>query len=454
MSRSLGVLAWLVASLIAVAPGAATACSCIQNGPACQAYWKTTAVFDATVLAISPQDPTEQRPGWQLAFADKIVKLDVRQSWKGVETGPLEITTGSEGGGCGYPFREGGRYLIFAFRNPNSNRLQASICSLTQEFNGNGAAADFLASLKAPARGGRIFGTVRTAMRVFDPERPSTETATETLVRLSGGGHERTTTSSGGRYEFAGLPEGPYRVEVLIPDGYTTYSPSRELQIADRRACIEENYSLSPAGRIAGRLVGPDGRGISRIQVEVTSPDVRPHPRYGLAIASARTDEEGYFEIPYLPPGRYLAGVNLKDLPSEYNPYARTLYPGGTSEPHVITLSLGQIVDLGTWPMPPPLAVVRVSGIATWSDGSPAAGVYVGVWDRTGNPVEMARGAGGATTGADGRFVLELRQGRIYTFMARDPQSRQLPVSGPRLEIGARAPEPVRIVIQRGPPGH
>jgi hypothetical protein len=451
MTRSIAALAWLVVLLIAVAPRAATACSCMSSGPACQAYWTTEAVFDATVLQIIPLNPAGPPPLGELRFADKIVKLDVRQSWKGVETGPLEITTGPEGGGCGFSFKEGGRYLVFAHRGRLDGRLQASICSLTQEFNGSGAAADFLASLSAPTRGGRIFGTVRTAQRVFDPERPRTEAATETLVRLSGGGQERTTTSAGGRYEFTGLSEGPYRVEVLVPDGHTVYSASREVQIPDRRACAEENYSLSPAGRIAGRLVGPDGRGLSRIHVETTSPDVRSHPLYGLAIASATTDTEGYFEIDALPPGRYVIGVNLKDLPSEYNPYARTVYPGGTAQPHIVTLSLGQTVDLGTWQMPPPLAVVRITGMVTWNDGSPAVGVYVGVSDRTGNPVERARGAGGATSGQGGRFVLEVRQGRTYTFTASDRQSGQLPVSAPRLEIGA-APEPVRIVIQREPP--
>jgi hypothetical protein len=453
MGRSVGVLAWLVAALVAFAPRGATACSCMLNGPACQAYWKTTAVFDATVLSITPLDPAEQRPGLTLARGDKIVKLDVRQSWKGVAPGPLEIMTGPEGGGCGYPFREGGRYLVFAFGNAYSNRLQASICSLTQEFNGSGDAAAFLASLNTPARdGGRVFGTVRTSVRVFDPERPRFEAATETPVRLSGGGQERATTSSGGRYEFTGLPEGPYRIEAQIPDGYTTYSVSREVLLADRRGCAEENFSFSPAGRIAGRLVGPDGRGIPRLRVEVVSADARPHPRYGLTTASGMTDTEGYFEISDLPPGRYLAAVNLKDLPNQYNPYPRTVYPGGTSEPHALTLSLGQIVDLGSWAMPPPLAAVRISGVVTWRDGSPAVGVYVGARDRAGNPIDTLRGAGSTTSGEDGRFVLELRQGRVYDFTVRDPASKRLVVSGPPLEIGARAREPVRIVIPREPP--
>jgi hypothetical protein len=246
MFRRVGPLALFVILGLAGSSRPVLACSCMGSGPACQAYWKTDAVFDATVVSVTPLNPGEPLPDGQLRFAGKIVKLDVRQSWKGVQTGPLEITTGPEGGGCGFPFEEGGRYLIFAFHGRIDGRLQASICSLTQKFDGRGAAADFLASLSAPARGGRVFGSVRTALRVFDPEHPRAESGTETLVRLAGGGQERTTRSSGGQYEFTGLPEGSYEVDLVVPDGYTTYSTTRPVQIPDSRACAEENYVFSP----------------------------------------------------------------------------------------------------------------------------------------------------------------------------------------------------------------
>ncbi len=57
---------------------------------------------------------------------------------------------------------------------------------------------------------------------------------TETIVRLLGGGQERTIRSTGGRYEFTGLTDGPYSVELQLPEGYTTYSPNRLAQIPNR----------------------------------------------------------------------------------------------------------------------------------------------------------------------------------------------------------------------------
>ncbi len=106
-----------------------------DGGPACQGYWQTDAVFDATVRGIRPLDPAQPLPMGNLIYAEKIVEVDVRQSWKGAQTGPLEIKTSSEMGACGFPFREGGRYLVFARRGPDG-RLSTSTCSFTRAFDG------------------------------------------------------------------------------------------------------------------------------------------------------------------------------------------------------------------------------------------------------------------------------------------------------------------------------
>jgi len=152
-------------------------------------------------------------------------------------------------------------------------------------------------------------------------------------------------------------------------------------------------------------------------------------------VRNEREWSTSFFQVAELPPGRYIVGLNLKDLPNKYNPYARTVYPGGP-DPHVIELGLGQAVDLGSWQIPPPLPIVRIEGIITRRDGSPVAGVYVTAWDQTNNPVEIARGAGGATSGKDGRFVLELRRRRVYEFTVRDKRPRFLRTNARPLETG------------------
>ena len=426
---------------------AAAACSCRYPGPACQAFWNTDAVFDATVVQIALIPRTETIGGRELRIEDKLVTLQVHRSWKGPQPGTLEVTTARDGAACGFNFKQGERYLIFAHHG-SEGRFTVSSCSGTKPFDGTGPSADFLASLDAPPRGGRVFGTVRIGSRVFGRDPGYEESPTETTVRLLGDGPARTTKSAAGQYEFSGLPEGAYRVEIETPQGHTVWSTGRDVRLPNRRACVEENFRFSPHGRIAGRLLSRDGKPLPNVRVDVTAPDVRPHRDYGLQKDSTRTEGDGFFELKNLAPGRYIVGVNLDDLPSEYNPYARVVYPGAAAEPHVIELKLGEVVDLGTWHMPDPLPVVRVDGIVVTREGTPVAGVVVGAWDDTGNPVERARGAGTATSGADGRFLLELRQGRVYRFSARGPRNGPLRIEAPRLDTSQPLQGPIRIIVE------
>ena len=428
-------------------PPVAYACSCVYQGPVCQAYWKTDAVFDATVTRIERIRHEDVSRDRHFHYTEVKVTLEVHQVWKGLSDDTVQVTTGPDEGSCGFSFQEGARYLVFAYRGPAyGGLLNVSHCSLTQRYDAARASVDFLQSLDKPAAGGRVFGSVTTGARQFVHDRPYERQPTDTDVTLVAGGERRTARSSGGRYEFTGLEPGNYRVEIAVPEGYTTGSTSRDREIPNTRACAEENFSFAPNGRIAGRVVDADVRGVKEVQVEIASADAEPHPTYGLVTVSARSDETGYFQVGQLPPGRYVAGVNLRDLPSKYNPYARSLYPGGSAtEPDVIAVDLGQAIDLGVWFLPPPVPVARVHGLVTREDGTPVSGVYVHASDRTGNASEQGRGITGATSGPDGRFELELRQGRVYTFTARGGRA-PLRFRTPRLETG-KSPESVITII-------
>ena len=451
--RRATVIAFAVLGALFAAPPA-DACTCVSPGPPCQQFWGADAVFDATVESIEPTSRDENiGEGHVVTMREHLVHLKIAQAWKGVAAGALDVVTASEGSACGYAFKPGRRYLVFAYRRPADGRWGVTSCGATREYDGTGEPAAFLASLAEPAKGGRIFGSVKASVPSFVFEPASPPRLLETPVRLVGDGRERVVSSTGGTFEFTGLAPATYRLELQSPEGYSTHSPSRSIEIPDARACAQADYHLQPAGRIVGRVLEADGRPARRMMmIEVTTPEARAHPTYGLPRVSGYTEENGDLEINGLPPGRYIVGVNLSDLPSQYRPHARTLYPSEGGEPTIVTLGIGQTYDLGTWKLPPPLEVVKVQGTVVWQDGSPAAGIYVGAWDRTGNPVETARGAGGATAGADGRFAIELRRGRVYTFTARGKDPRVvLPVEAPRIETGAGPPPPIRIVIRRDP---
>lgn len=296
MRQRLGLAAVVAVLGLLTFSRAASACSCAYPGPACQAFWNADAVFEATVVQISLIPRTETIGARESESTDKLVTLQVHRSWKGPQAGPLEVTTARYGAACGFDFKEGERYLVFAHNDRTGGRLGVSSCSRTQQIDAIDPSTELLAFLGAPERGGRVFGTVRTAYRVFGTDRAFDERKTETTVRLFSGGQEQTAKSAGGEYEFKGLPRGAYRVEIETPAGYTTHSTAQNIELPNRRACAEVNFRFSPDGRIAGRLMGRDGTPLPNVSVEVTSPEVRPHPDYGLQKDSTRTEADGFFE--------------------------------------------------------------------------------------------------------------------------------------------------------------
>jgi hypothetical protein len=167
-TRALILTVKAVAALLAASVTPADACSCLASGPACQSFWKADAVFDGTVTAMHPITREETIPPQRtVQITDSQVTMSVRQAWKGLDAAITDVITSSSGASCGFDFKIGRRYLVFAHRNASDGRLHVSLCSFTREFDGTGESADFLASLAAPEPGGRVFGSIELNQRSF-----------------------------------------------------------------------------------------------------------------------------------------------------------------------------------------------------------------------------------------------------------------------------------------------
>lgn len=451
MARRARPCSLILFALFFLQPDPVEACSCAFSGPPCQAFWTTDAVFDATVASIEVIDPPDPRPEL-LIGRENLVKLHVREAWKDGKTGPLEVVTNLDGASCGFSFQVGKRYLVFVRKRQFDGRWTASLCSATREYDGTGETAAFLASLAHPPAGGRVFGAVKFTDRDL-LSGAAEERNVETRVRLFGDVRERVAVSGGGRFEFAGLAPGSYRVEIDVPDGYSAYKSDRDVVIPNGYACSQQDYWLSHGGRIAGRAIGHDGVPVRHLRVEATHRDARSDAYGFLAVQQASARPDGSFEIVGLAPGPYILGVNLEDRsPSEVNPFVRTVFPSDGPDPYVITLSAGQTIDVGTWRLPPPLRPVRIEGVITWKDGTPAVSIFVTAFDRTGNTGTRLRYAAGGQSDANGRFTIDLREGRVYTFEAGDGRGARLRITAPKI-LTAGPPEPIRIVIQQERPG-
>src|SRR5262245_1986074 len=118
---------WLPLLLIG-APCTAS-CECATKPELAQALADADAVFAGTVVGIR-DTVVLIRPGTssqQHAWPGRIASVSIQHSWKGLHEDRVDLFTGRGGPDCGYTFREGGRYIIYAsYLNRSAHSTPAS----------------------------------------------------------------------------------------------------------------------------------------------------------------------------------------------------------------------------------------------------------------------------------------------------------------------------------------
>ncbi len=126
---SVTAVALVSLGLLALLPDCASACSCAlvgsQQERAKQALSDSTAVFSGEVVAVEKEAATAYHPG-----TSKIT-LRVSEAWKGPAQETLEVSTPSQGSACGYPFKEGQEYLVYAYGKEEP--FEVDLCSGTKQ---------------------------------------------------------------------------------------------------------------------------------------------------------------------------------------------------------------------------------------------------------------------------------------------------------------------------------
>lgn len=406
----LGAVFALIATMLW--PSAADACSCASwTPPLCESFWRMDAVFVGEVAEISEIDiknaDTGNRP-----LRRKRVKFRVERSFRGPAADHLDVHTGMGGGDCGYAFTRGQKYLVFA-SNWNGG-LSVSVCGPTQPLS---AAGRTLADLTepAPARGGRIYGTVQFRSG-SDPARA----AANYTVTLRGGKEERTTaTDAAGKYEFDRIPVGTYSVHVAAPAGMMA-SVAKDIDLRNVRGCALRDLVLAPDGRVVVRLAVASGALPPKVEVELIDAETLSQPR----VQSFYSEEEG---IPPtgivhwrgLPPGRYVLGVNITRPASTDNPYTPTFFPGvrDVAAAQVIELGFGQHLELPLFTLPEPPMMLAIRGSIVRADSRAVGGISVFL--DSAEPYSRDAQVSSVQADRDGRFVFMAPAGSRYRVYAR-----------------------------------
>ncbi len=388
----------------------AEACSCIQPGPPCEAFWSTDVVFSglvSEVATVESQDPKEQ---WNR----RRVRFTVEERLRGIDEPKAEVWTGLGGGDCGYAFAVGERYLVYAYRNKETGRLGTGICSRTRRVADAAEDLAYIHSLASAAPGGTISGVVSLRRHSANPDQRYETTPIEGVrIDVEGGSTRRSAvTDVQGRYVLAGLPEGEYRVVARFASGLVP-DEGRTVSVHDR-GCAEIPLGTTPDGRVRGRVLDEDGKPLASVRVDLVPVDAE---RYTPEGEMAFTTDDGTFSFEQPRPGRYVLGVNVNDVPTLERPFQSTYYPDAANraDAAVLVVEEGKTLDGYSLRMSRPLAERTIEGAVTWPDGRPVRDAHVTLTD---SALPEVGTQFSAMTDAKGRFSVKALRDRDYLVWA------------------------------------
>lgn len=366
----------------------AAACSCYGKRQEpdfhpVMVYWSNDAVFTGQVVEI-----TSAGPGY---FSPNVVHFSVDKAFKGVDGPTIDIMTNSSTPSCGYPFKQGQRYFVYAKREKDG-KLKESLCGPTVPLE---AAAQDLAYAEEVMRGGvkgaSIVGAVikyeRSDVKDYGTRLPVSGVE---VVLEQGQELAKAVTNSEGKYQFHGLSAGTYRIRAALPSGLRVLSADGKpknncVYIYEQSEYASETFVVTNTSSVSGRLVTPEGAPLPQQYLELVGIDDK-----GNEISSSLTPgvssapEKGNYYFRDVAPGRYLLAVNPQNTAGRKDPvYPRMYYPGvmNKEQATVIKVTNSRELNLNDFMLTPPLQERWFSGTVLLADKSPAAGAMVTLID-------------------------------------------------------------------------
>src|SRR5262245_35771043 len=394
------------------------ACSCQYGGASpCQEYWSTDVVFTGTVVGSAKITITEG----DYKFDQRLVRFEVAQIFRGEQMAKAEIVTGWGGGDCGYSFKDGETYLVYAGRNKQDQRLYTSICTRTRPISQAAEDLDYIRNLPNMDAGGVIFGKInKHNYKAKEGEAFSMPVSSANLIIEGESSRIEARTDEQGGYRITGLAPGAYTVKFKVPNGMTSNGVSGGAMVEKKaevveRGCQQVDFDFVSDTRVSGRVIDAIGQAMTGLSLQMRGApsDIRNINTF----LSAKTNAEGRFEFETVPPGDYLLGFRILGASDGEMPYPRTYYPGVAfkSQAGVISVKEGEHRSDILLRLPPPLSEYNVQGFVVWSDGRPAPGEYIYL-----SLLEEGETSGTKTLQADerGHFTLKVFEGLYYKVSA------------------------------------
>lgn len=401
-------LALLVLGLALLASDA-NACSCGGGGAPCQEYWEASSVFVGTVSyssRVTVDDGTDPKR------QQRLVRLTIDQAFRGIDGSETEVLTGLGDADCGYGFKLGGQYLVYADRSKD-NRLYTGTCSRTRPLSEATEDLAFIRELTKAASGSTIFGEVKR-VSASEPTESLKPVEDLRIIIESPSKRVEVITNSKGKFRASGLPPDTYKVKVDLPEGLSIYNPEREAKVSDR-GCAQLEFRVEADTRISGKVFDAQGQPASDVLIELVPTTPRENNAFPVYV---RTDKDGKYEMKLVKPGRYLLGLRIfGSAGATYVPFPRTYHPGVSEETRatIFTITEGQRIDAMDLMLPPRLVERTLNGVVVWPDGRPVKDAVVWLKEREYADGDMPYRK---ETDAEGRFSFKVYEGFKYTLNA------------------------------------
>jgi hypothetical protein len=432
----------------------ANACWCGDRSP-CESYADASVVFVGVVIKTGINQATGQLPANAMSTTftngSPTARFKIEEFFRGTEAAELEIS--GQGTTCDYHFKQGERYVVYAFPSPDGATFHTNICSGTAPLSEAAADLIYLRSAEKRASGGTVFGEItREPSSVVDSKSSYDPIPKAEVIFENGAQRFQTVSEVKGNFKLAGLPPGRYKVHTNPPTNYSradvrTNGPRNEweLDVPDH-GCIQIWFVARQSGEISGTVGDASGIVAEDVEPELIPVDQRADNSNR---QSVRLGESSIFKFSFLPPGRYYLGFNLSAGPTLMEPYPEFYYPGveDRAKATIITLTEGQKISNIYLPRPLRLAERMIEGVAMWPNGRP----YVencGI--QLTNPRTGSREGNCVSTDNQGYFKIKAVEGQTYELSASTTNGKSIALvhSKPLVIKVEKENRPVKLIVE------
>ena len=334
-------------------------CTCaFGGGPACQEAWRETtdAVLLGRVEKIESASGSVGSPPGAMSMTMMgsmlRVTIAVEEAYRGPSAKTIEVFTASSSAACGYSFREGQKYLIYAIADAKSGQLLVSLCSATKPAEYADKDLAYLRSLPSLAPTSAIVGTAwrythdpnfkpKFQPSLMDHYRPpeqeymamKPEPGFTVQARALDGTEHTAIVDDEGNWRIPDLSPGRYTLHPQIREGVYIYPFFAKVDIAPK-GCAQVDIRLESNGRISGTLDHP-APGADWVLIKVFALPISESDWHRPTQETTVEPNASNFEIGPLPAGRYVLGayVAVKISTSNGHTYGDLgpfYYPGVT----------------------------------------------------------------------------------------------------------------------------